>query len=206
MDIKVKADDSAFRRAMQGFEKQIPYAIARALTATAQDAQTVLKARLDHDFTIRTPWVAKGIRIEAAKKSNIRAVVGSVDKFMEPQAVGGTKKPHEGKLVGIPLVGKGLPRPGIKSVTRPSKWPGAYTEKGKAFVGSPFGGDEGVWQRVTKGRGKDRREGLRLLYVMKPEVRLEARWPVQGIVNEVVAARWDDHTVSAIREALDTAR
>lgn len=206
MNITIKVDDSTFRRAMQGFERQIPYAIARALTATAKDAQAALKAHLDKHFTVRTPWVAKGIRIEPAKKSNLRAVVGSVDKFMEPQAVGGVKKPHEGRMVGIPLVGKGLPRPSIKSVTRPSKWPGGYTARGDAFVGKLRTDEEAVWQRVLKGKGKDRREGLRLLYVMKPEVRLEPRWPIRETVEETVAARWEDNARAAIREAIDTAR
>ncbi len=201
----VKVDARVFTKAMEGFGKQVPYAIARALTSTALDSKTVLQARLPSHFTIRSDWERKGIRIDAAKKTNLTATVGSIHDYMDEQAVGGTKKAR-GKYVGIPMEGRGLPRATEKSPTRPSKWPGAYLAKGKAFVGSPFGGDDAVWQRVRKGRGKKAKDGLRLLYLMQESVKVPARWPIRQEVEEVVAARWADHTVSAIREALDTAR
>ena len=206
IDIKVKVDTRAFAKAMKGFEKHMPFAIALALTRTAADCQTVLKSRLDSSFTVRTPWVAKGIRIEGATKTNLRAKVGSIDRFMEPQAIGGGKKPHEGKLVGVPMVGRGLPRSNLKSVTRPSKWPGGYMATGKTFIGTLRTDEDALWARITRGKGKNRREGLRLLYVMKPEVHIPARWPIRAVVGEVVANRWPDHTLAAIKQAIDTAR
>lgn len=203
----IKVDTKEFERRLHGFEKQIPFAISKALNSTARDAVTVLQARLPEVFTIRTDWERRGLTFNPSGKSDLRAEVGSRHEYMEAQAKGGSKKPHEGKLVGIPLVGRGLPRPTEKSVTRPSRWPGAMVEKGRSFVGRPFGGEnEAVWQRVAKGRGKDRRAGLRLLYILKPEVGIKARWPMKDTVDEIVRERWADHAISAIQEAIDTAK
>ena len=196
----VKVEDREFRRAMGHLERQMPYATARALTSTALDAQTVVKARLSRHFSIRAPWVARGIRIDPAKKNRLYAEVGSVDEFMRSQATGGVEKGRQ----AIPMVGKGRPRPNVKAVTRKSRWPGALLKKPNTFVGSPFGRTEAVWERIKKGKGKA--GGLRLLYTLPESVKIPKRWPLQDEVREVVAKRWADHTASAIKEALDTAR
>ena len=202
MDAVIKVNDKEFRRRMKGFEKQIPFAMSKALNATARDAVEVTKARLDDDFTIRSRWVQKGIRANFSNKRNLVATVGSVDEFMQDQATGGTRKDG-----AVPMVGRGLPRPKITSPTRRAKWPGSLLEKRNAFIGDPFdSGVEGLWQRIMKGRGKSRKAGLRLLYTFEDEVQIPARWPLQDHVEEVVQERWADHTISAIQEAIDTAR
>lgn len=206
--LAIKIDASEFERAMRGFERQIPFAIALALTRTAQDAQAVVKAHLGDEFTIRTPWIAKGIRIQAAKKADLAATVGSVDRFMEPQAVGGIKTALKGKMVGVPMVGKGRPRPTIKAVTRPSKWPGALTKKANVFYGvagyKP--GTLGVWQRVTRKTEGGKVRGLRLLYALVEKAKILPHWPIKDQVEDVVRQRWAHNTIAAMEHAIKTAK
>jgi len=204
----VKVDARVFLRAMKGAERQTPYAQAKALTATAKDAQTVVRYRLDDDLTIRTHWIARGIRIRPATKTNLSAEVGSVDYFMLAQGVGGKRAAKSDHGIAVPMVGRGLPRATIKSTTRPSRWPGALMQKKRSiFIGDPFGtGTEGLWEKVVKGRGKARKPGLRLLYSFVDEAQIPERWHLLQTVEEVVAERWFDHAESAIREALDTAK
>jgi len=200
--LRVKVDtteiETALRR-VQG-EKQIPFAIASALTKTVIDAQKFVRGKLAESFTIRSPWVAKGIRITPATKTTLAAAVGSVDPFMERQAVGGEKTAKSG-AVAIPQVGRGRPRTTIKSATRPAKWPKAQLRRPTVFAGS-VAGRPGVWQRV-KVDGKPR---LRLLYWLRPSVEVKPRWPLLAEVETVVRTRWPTNATNAIGRALRTAR
>jgi hypothetical protein len=75
-------------------KKQVPYATAVALTAVASKARDQIKAELPHEFTIRRPWTASGIRAERALKRDwphTKSRVGSVDPYMVDFEKGG---PH----------------------------------------------------------------------------------------------------------------
>ncbi len=50
-------------------KKRLPFATALSLTRTAQDAQAQVRGELGDRFTIRRPYVARGIRIKAAYKA-----------------------------------------------------------------------------------------------------------------------------------------
>ena len=73
----------------------------------------------------------------------------------------------------------------------------------------------GVWRRVnrsnetgkiTRGKGKNTRLGLRLLYELAEKVNIKARWPMDRQVEAIWAARWPTNAIDAIRYALRTAR
>lgn len=193
--LNLRLDTSAFDRGLRGFEKQIPYAIAVALTRTAKDARAFVAERLSDHFVIRGPFITRGVRYDPARKTSLRATVGSVDAFMEAQAVGGIKHARGGREIGIPLVGRGQPRPTLKSVTRPAKWPGAYLRKGTGFL-REVGGLRGIWSSKTG----------RLLYALRRSVKIPARWPLEAEVLSVVADKWATHTASALEHALKTAK
>jgi len=208
----VKVDDKAFRRQMGHCVKQIPYATSKAVNDTAWDSRKALARGLSSVFTTRTKWLDKGsaeeggLRVEKATKKTLWAEVGSRDPFMRTQAVGGERL-HKGQMQAVPLVGKGRPRATSRSLTRPSRWPGALLRKsgGKTFIGDPFkSGKQGVWARFAPTR--KRKGWLRLLYNLENKIEIKARWPIKQTVTAVVAARWPVNAIAAIKHAIDTAR
>lgn len=73
-------------------EKEWPFALARALTATGKRAVPHVQGRAEKAFIIRKPWVLKGIRSTFATKQNLEVEVGSRDDFMKEQVDGGDRK------------------------------------------------------------------------------------------------------------------
>ena len=68
--IHIQVDTSDMERGLDAMaRKQLPFAVAAALTATAKDAQAAVRAQMPARFTLRGPWVPKGIRIRPAKKA-----------------------------------------------------------------------------------------------------------------------------------------
>ena len=74
-----------FNQVMRRVPEQTRFAAAVALTRTAQDAQKEVRRQLPSRFTIRTGWVAKGIRVKMARKNNLESVVWVKDWFMTIQ-------------------------------------------------------------------------------------------------------------------------
>lgn len=86
----------------------LAFAVAKTLTDLATTAQTEVRKDLPKTFKIRRDFVPKGIRIRPASKSNLEAVVYSIDSggrrdFMARQETGGRKKPEGGRHIAIPL-------------------------------------------------------------------------------------------------------
>src|SRR5260370_40269244 len=83
--IRVIDDVKRFTRDMdEAANRQIPFALARALTRTAQDAQSDVRSDLPRRFTIRNTWVSRSIRITPATKAKPEAIVGSLEPFTAP--------------------------------------------------------------------------------------------------------------------------
>lgn len=90
-------------------KEQIPYATAVALTAVATRARDQIKSELPHEFTIRRPWTASGIRAEMAHKRDwpkTAARIGSVDPYMVDFETGGPHKLEGTRSTG-PKIGRG---------------------------------------------------------------------------------------------------
>lgn len=68
-----------------------PNTAAKALTGTAFDARDEVRRTLPQHFTLRRPWVSRGIGVTAAQPRTLMAEVFSRDRFMAPQEYGGTK-------------------------------------------------------------------------------------------------------------------
>lgn len=162
--LTLRVDVQRFERDMQGFERNIPFAISVSLNRTADEAVKELKASADEDLTIRTPWVARGIRFQRSTKKDLIVRVGSVDEFMAGQVLGGKRQDDPGASKpseAIPMTGRGRPRSTEQSVTRPAKWPGALAERPNTFIGvvkTKVGPLEGVWERIQK-KKNIRRQG-----------------------------------------------
>jgi len=198
--ISVEWNEGAFRRFYSDLtERQIPFAMALALTRTARDARERLVAELDSTFTIRSKWVPKGMRFEKATKTNLRAEVGSTRAFMALQARGGTKSSGS-RRVPVPM--RALRKSPKTKITR-GKWPEKLLAKPKHFV-KPLsaGGAYGLF-RV---RGGKRNPRLELLHVLAKSAKIPARWPFEKTVEEAVGERWQPNARAALRKAMESAR
>lgn len=134
---------------MRGFEA---VGLSSAAMAGVAGQATRSGDRGSH-FTIRPSFVAKGIRIKAARKSprlgDIKAKVGSVDEFIELHEGGGAKTGRGGR-VAVPVGA----RPRKTSVTPRYKRPGALLKKPGHFL-APLAGEDGalgVWKLSDKKR------------------------------------------------------
>ncbi len=178
-------------------------ALANAVTATAREAQQAVIQGLGDRFVIRTPWIAKGIRVAPARPSRsgrVNAVVFSKDEFMAAQETGGPRDTR-GKASAVPVGAR--PRP--TSITRPSKFPGRLKNAFPATIN----GATGIWQRsgrpriATKGRyvGK-KRQPIRLMYLLDQEVDLKPRFEMRETVMGVVRDRFAPNALAAIAAEL----
>lgn len=211
----IKIDSKVFERGLFAFQKQIPYAMARALTATAEDCRAALVAGLSSDFTIRTPWVEKGLRKKRADKTTLTAEIGSVDPFMLLQEEGGTKVAKKADMAQ-PV--NGMRGDDNKGVTTVGKWPKSLTRgnkgyfvgkfaSGKAFVGRKTG-QPMARQRVVKGHKGPvfPKEPMKVVYVLQEKVEIKKRWDFWPVIEKTVDATFLNRAYEAMDEAIRTAR
>jgi len=198
--VSVTVNENVIGRAFADLEKQLRFAAAQALTKTAQEAQEEVKRQLPERFTIRTGWLAKGVRIRPASRNNLKASVLVKDAFMALQETGGDKTSPFGDALGVPVGA----RPTPQSVTRPSKFPGALLTKKGFFIAPIIHGSKimGVWKRTGKGRG----ERMTLMYVFEQKVRIKPRFGFRETVRKVVMERFPHRFAEALRQALASRR
>lgn len=107
--------------------QHIPQAAADALTATAFDARDAVRKTLPQRFTIRRPWVARGIGVERANRTTLAAQVFSRDRFMAAQEYGGAKPDAR------PIPAGRLAQVAKTHVIPKSQWLGAMKTKRNTF-------------------------------------------------------------------------
>lgn len=165
--------------------KQLPFATAVALTKTAQAAQKTIRAQLPDRFTIRSPFVERGVRIEAASKIKPQAAVlwrgpaGSrFDESLARQETGG-KKPPKNRYLALPRNVKRGARGAIPKSQRP-----AALLRQKRVYSQEVEGGRVILRRMPKGAPP------RLLYFLSPRTaqiapRFEFRETARGVARDV---------------------
>ena len=113
--ISVKDDMQRVLRQLSNFDRrQVPFVIAKALTATAKDAKADLVAVLPRVFDNPTPYTMNSIYFTTASKQNLTAIVGIKDqatsgtpaaKYLQPEITGGGRRI---KRIERFLTGKGI--------------------------------------------------------------------------------------------------
>ncbi|HGF5589030.1 hypothetical protein ACIAGK_26015 [Klebsiella quasipneumoniae subsp. similipneumoniae] len=135
-------------RQLQTLQKQIPFAIARAMTSTVRQIEQAEKTAIQRKLNA-TPFTVNSVKSKGATKNNLVAKVFVQDKiaeYLEPFETGGMHKlQHKAKLVphAIKLNKYGnIPRNKLEQLkAKPDVFIGRAKIKG--------GGDgiDGVWQR-----------------------------------------------------------
>ena len=167
--------------------RQVPFATALALTSIGNAARDEVRKDLPGRFTIRRPWVARGILVEPARKSKPAARVFSRDAFMVAQETGGPK--HDAR----PIPAGRLAAVHKTRVVPRSQWVAPLLRRKNVFyrAGSVF---------ERKG---DRIEAL---YRLRRQVSVKPRFGFAETVERVVAGGFAASFALAIARAMATAR
>lgn len=177
--------------------KQLPFAIARALTVTARDVQDEVRNNLTQRFTLRNNWVRQGIQIQRATKQNLESMVFSRDAFMGLQEVGGAKSPL-GNYLAVPTsLVRRTPKDMIRKADRPKSL------GNKAEVIEFMGRKWLALKRSRKGRNKN---DLRLMYLLVPRADIEPRLKLRDDGLRVSQAVFERRLQESLELALRTAR
>lgn len=136
MQVKVELDFAPLFKALNRIaDRNVPFALARAVTDMAKLVKEDAIPRLNRVFQIRGTWLARGMRVisadwKAGTARSMVAEVGTKDPFMAAQQTGGLKDP-KASMQGIPQEGAaisgGMQMPrglaGERKTLRGSNWP-----------------------------------------------------------------------------------
>lgn len=222
--------DEVFARMDAMVERQIPFAAAKALTATAQDVQAELTAELPVVLDRPTPFTLNAFGIRTARKDNLTSEVfvrEAQSAYLERQIYGGVRAPgpHGIRLPGnIELNAFGnIPR-GLTNRLKAAAQNGTLgpalakrlqatgnRRKGAApvqlFYGKPRGkgwdnAPVGIWRRIPGKPGKL----IPLIVFEDTPATYEARLPFHEIATRTAQRMWPIRFNEALALALRTAR
>ena len=183
LNLKLTADTKATVRALAQDMGQLRKSMAKALTGLAYDARDSVRASLPDRFTIRRPWVAKGIGVAPASSGTLTATVFSRDYFMELQETGGTKS---GRM-SIP-VGRMAATARTKVLPK-SLWPRALRNRRNVFVRKGT-----LFER----RGKQ----ISALYLLRKRQRVTARFGMIHTTEAAIARNVNRQVARALRSGM----
>jgi hypothetical protein len=179
-------------------KKQLPFAVARALTLTAQDAQAAIRAGMPQNFTIRNAWSQRGIIVQPADKNVIplmsAVMVGDIWNYLFLQESGGTKQARSGGDLAVPEDIRSSPTQILRSSLRPK----ALMQRKDVFIKDLGNGHKAIFQRVGK--------SLKLLYVLVPDAHVTARLGLVETAMKIGQARWSVNFTASLIVALASAQ
>ncbi len=228
LEIKITSNLKDVLRRMDAFTtKQLPFAMAQAINATAARVQAAEQANIKSTFDNPTPFTQKSVGVSKARKSSPVAVVyikKIAAAYLLPYETGGVHKLNSRALLnpkGVKLKSYGnLPRAAMGRLkARPDVYVGSIrTRNGQAV--------NGVWQRVAPKRARGVKAGGRRQAVttgqlasqqnrgghLKLLIRFGDALPVKKQLNfgttarEVVERHFPGDFDAALAQALKTAK
>jgi hypothetical protein len=179
--------------------KQLPFATARALTLTAQDAQAAIRAGMPSRFIIRNAWSQRGIIVKPADKNVIPArsavMVGDIWSYLFIQESGGDKVPTASRHLAIPEDIRSSPM----QILRKSMRPKALLQRKDVFIKEMPSGIEAIMQRLPDHR-------LKLLYLLVPDAHLKPRLGLVETATKIGNQRWAINFAASLQAAMMSAR
>lgn len=194
--------------------KQMPFAIAKALTSTAKAVQKDITSELPTAFTSPTVFTKKAFTIKAARKTDLTAWVFAKDaqaRYLAYGIQGGERRVKGferridamGGQAGVMLVPtKAVKRDSSGNVSLATiKRIAGQSNSKKYFVGTPKGADKsfGVYERMRGGK-------LRALLVEADVSTYRKRLDMQGIGQRVIRANFMRELEASIAYAMATAQ
>lgn len=191
---------------------QLPFATARALTKTVQQAQSFVRGDLlPAHFTLRRPtWAKQGVRITPATKQKLEASVQDINPYMGLQQTGGEKIPY-GNYLAVPLSGA---RPTPRSLVSADNLPHAVMERGGFIRGNVMyavafkAGRRGRVSRAIGGIQKAANWERKVvpMYALVKRAVLRPRYEFVEKVSEAAQAHFDVNFAESFQQAVRTAK
>jgi len=207
--ITIRGNDEV-RKALQDIGRQAPFALSLALNATANDAQSSIKASLDSRFTLRRKAFVESTIFrkrgeDFATKTKLQATIRTHPErdFLAQHEEGGRKAAVSGTNVAIPLEAV---KPNASSIVPKRLRPSALRMNGQVRkVVTPSGT---FLVRNRPGKGKGRMVGWRteFLYKLKTSVPIRPRLQFRDTAEKAIDASFVRHAMAGIDRALGTAR
>lgn len=180
--------------------QQFRFAVAKALTTTAKQVQTEVKARMPERFTIRRNWVVLQLKMKAADKRGLEAIVYHNAPFMSMQETGGNKLAKR-RYIAIPT--SAVKRTKSQVVAKSDR-PQALMAKAKTAIIEYKGNKWIALQKREKGRGEGHK--LRLLYLLIPQAHINKRLGLETDGVRILRANLAKNLQDAIDYAVRTAK
>lgn len=207
MQISVKVDASGVFSMLQNHSRQIPFTVAKALTATAKDAANAVTASIPVRFDRPTSFTQKAMTITPATKSNPVAVVLAKDaqaKYLQIQEEGGQRKPEPGSPINLPVKYRLNQYGNIArgAIAREKTKPDTFVSSGR---GKTKHLQPGVYRRPG-GRGNKKGVTPQLLISFKKKASYTARFEMKSTVEATVKTAFQVRLQEAVEYAIRTAR
>lgn len=190
--------ESDIKKATRGLtkiqKKQVPFATARALTWTVQDAQKEIIESIPSNFNVTKKWWLKqqptGIKIRPAKKNRLVASVYTQAFFADLQERGGTKHPYKSRNLLVPT-GK-VPK------SRRKAGGAAVMLRGKKV----FQTSKGIYRR----KGSKKSPIVELLFTRAPSAKIRPRFEFRRTAQKAARKNFRRNMRRSLDKALATAR
>ncbi len=217
MQISVQTNVKEIERALNIFvRKQVPFAAAAAMTATAKLVQQAEVKNLSHVLDNPTPFTLRSIGITAARKNNLVAKVYMRDvaaSYLEPFEFGGVHKLNGRALLNPKDIGTNqygnLPRNVMARLKgRSDVFIGVVKTKDGKMI-------NGVWQRPLATAPKAGRKAaksanstghLKLLIRFGDALEVKQHLGYRALAKAVIAASFNREMGKALTAAMATAR
>ena len=195
ISINVKSNVKQFTKHLNRVEKkQIPFALARGLTWTAQAVQSKIIKKIPAIFNVTKKWWLKqqptGIIIKPAKKSHQVSSVYTPAYFAERQEEGGAKRPTKSKSLVIPT--KKVPK------SRRKAGGAAAMLKGKKV----FSTARGIYRR----KGGKKSKSIELLYHKDASANIKPRFNFKRTAHTIATRTFKKNFLKSLAMALKTMR
>lgn len=205
LQVETNADEVAgwFREL---YRDQLPFAIAKAINATAIDFQKRQQAGMRARFTIRRDWTLRGIKInreDFANKQKLEAIVHveSDRGFLLKFETGGIDRPIRARSITVPVdvdrTKTGLVSGRLKGKALAFKSVSPSTSIGRRRTFSIRG--KGIFQRLPAGQ-------TRTLFTFARSVRIDPILRFESTAVSTVRLNFESHFAREFDNAVRTAR
>jgi len=225
MQVSVKVDTSGVAALLQNHSRQIPFTVAKALTATAKDAADAVTRSIPVRFDRPTKFTQKAMTIIPATKASGKAVVLVKDqqaKYLQIEEEGGQRSPEPGSPIVTPVRYRTNMYGNIArgALARQRARPDTFVSNGKGKtrhlapglylrpkVGVRRDGKRGTTgASKTGGRWAKGESGLTLLAAFHKKARYTARFGMRTTVEQTVKSAFQTRLQEAVEFAIRTAR
>lgn len=197
MEIKIEGLDKIIKNLDDMAKKQVPFATARALTKTAEDARDEIVKDLPGKFTLRTSWwkprTRYGFNVKPAKKTDLKAEIFTQAPWMQIHEVGGIRTPERSRELAIPTL---QVRRTKRQLIGASQRPRALK---KSFVKITRTGQKVLFQKVGK-------KGIKPMYLLEPKARIKPVLRFVETAKKIITQRFESNFTKSFEDAMRTAK